>query len=186
MHKAGLPIVATTYINLEIALNGSIEIEKLVNPQDLVWLSLYDAWTANDDRRASHHNTLLAPLLDGKDGKKYRIWAIDHAYAFVRLDFRYLDPQYLHCDFRKNLIQSVATNAYLRRWRQQQPLWIEEELREGFYLRVKKCQRQFDEICEWLPHPYELSGISKTALSNFLFSESRLELLFSRFVACLP
>ncbi|RSK46099.1 HipA family kinase [Hymenobacter perfusus] len=164
-------------------LNGQIELEKLSNAEDLVWLALYDAWIANDDRRASHHNTLLAP---DDSGKKYIIWAIDHAYAFSRIDLCYLDPQYLYCDFKKNLISATATKAHLRRWRQHQPLWIEEELRSGFYLRVENCQKRFLDICEWLPPSYKLSERSQTALFNFLFSESRQELLLSRFFECLP
>ncbi|OUJ67842.1 hypothetical protein BXP70_28465 [Hymenobacter crusticola] len=164
-------------------LNGDIELETLVNPEDLLWIALFDAWVANDDRRASHHNTLIAPTLEGK---RYKLWAIDHAYTFGRIDFRYLDPQYLYFDIKKNLIQAHASRAYLYKWRQQRPLWTEEELRAGCYLRIKKCKEQFLAICEWLPQPYKLSEISQTALSNFLFSNSRIDLILRHFFACLP
>lgn len=155
----------------------------LVNASDLVWLSFFDAWIGNDDRWASHHNLLLAPAQAGS--RQLRCWAIDHAYVFGRLDPQHLRPNYGYFELSKNLIGATTTKAVIEQQRAAHPLFLADELRQGYYFRIRKCQDHFSEVCDQLPDEYRLSAIQQTNLAATLFDSSRLNVILKAFLSYL-
>lgn len=161
------------------------EVDLLTNPDDILWIALFDAWVSNDDRRASHHNLLLAP--DASAGRgRLRCWAIDHAFTFTSQSFQALDYKETYFSYNTNLVQANAARAVLRRWRRRSSLLWAEELKEGYYLRVEKCRQQFLTVCNLIPAPYQLTAADQTSLFYFLFCKKRLEALWDEFFASLP
>lgn len=162
------------------------ELDLLTNPNDLLWTAMFDAWVSNDDRRASHHNLILAPD-PGPAGARGRLrcWAIDHAFTFTSDRFENLDFRETYFSYNANLVQAAATQAVLRRWQRRSPLLWAEELKEGYYLRIEKCRAQFLAVCEILPVPYRLSEAEQTSLFYFLFCQKRLATLWEEFLSSL-
>jgi hypothetical protein len=161
------------------------ELAMLSNPDDLLWISLFDAWVANDDRRVSHHNLLLG--MDPDAGRRrLRCYAIDHAFTFTSQPFEALDASETYYSFNVNLSQAPAARVVLEQWRAKWPLLWASEYESGFYLRVQKCRLHFPTICRLLPEPFQLSAAAQTKVADFLFNEARLAQLWAEFFSCLP
>lgn len=161
------------------------ELAMLSNPDDLLWVALFDAWVANDDRRASHHNLLLGS--DAAAGRgKLRCFAIDHAYTFTSQRFEDLDASETYFSYNTNLSQAPAARAVLNQWREKWPLLWASEYERGFYLRVAKCRTHFAALCSLLPVPFQLSAVQQTNLADFLFNQNRLAQLWAEFFTSLP
>lgn len=161
------------------------ELATLTNPDDLLWIALFDAWVSNDDRRASHHNLIIAPNpTAGRN--RLQCWAIDHAFTFTSRPFEELDHQETYFSYNINLSQAAVTKAVLNMWRDKWPLLWTTELKAGFYLRIKNCQNKFAHVCSLLPAPYQLTESEQTHLFYFLFCSKRLEQLWKEFFASLP
>lgn len=159
------------------------ELDLLTNPEDLLWTALFDAWVSNDDRRASHHNLILAPD-PGPAGARGRLrcWAIDHAFTFTSDRFENLDFRQTYFSYNANLVQAAAAKAVLRRWQRRNPLLWAEELKEGYYLRIEKCRAEFLTVCALIPAPYQLSEAEQISLFYFLFCQNRLATLWEEFL----
>lgn len=161
------------------------ELAALSNPDDLLWVALFDAWVSNDDRRASHHNLVLGT--DAAAGRgKLRCFAIDHAYTFTSQPFEALDAAETYFSYNTNLSQAPAARVVLDGWREKWPLLWASEYERGFYLRVQNCQKHFATVCGLLPAPYQLSAAAQTNLTDFLFSQNRLAQLWAEFSNSLP
>ncbi|WP_424321691.1 HipA family kinase [Hymenobacter edaphi] len=161
------------------------ELATLSNPDDLLWIALFDAWVANDDRRASHHNLIIAPApIAGRNS--LQCWAIDHAFTFTSQPFQYLDHTETYFSFNTNVSQAAVARSVLNQWKEKRPLLWASELKEGYYLRIRHCRHQFAYVCSLLPAPFHLSEVEQTHLFYFLFCQRRLELLWDDFFASLP
>lgn len=161
------------------------ELAMLSNPDDLLWVSLFDAWVANDDRRVSHHNLLLG-IDPGAGRKRLRCYAIDHAFTFTSQSFEALDARETYYSFNVNLSQAPAVRVVLDEWRTKWPLLWASEYESGFYLRVEKCRQHFSTICSLLPEPFQLSVAEQTKVADFLFNKTRLAQLWAEFFSSLP
>ncbi|RZK27576.1 MAG: hypothetical protein EOO61_23240 [Hymenobacter sp.] len=182
----GSKLIAGAIDSSDFIQHGSpAELASLTNLDDLLWISLFDAWVSNDDRRASHHNLVVAPdLLIGKG--KFKCWAIDHAFTFNSQPFEQLDYNETCFSYNINLSQAAAAQATLNQWQERRPLWWESELKDGHYLRIENCRQQFAHICGLLPEPYQLSEAEQTHLFYFLFCRKRISSLWDEFFASLP
>ncbi|MDJ0366319.1 hypothetical protein QMK33_14260 [Hymenobacter sp. H14-R3] len=164
---------------------SATELAALTNSDDLLWIALFDAWVSNDDRRASHHNLVVAPDVLGGKGR-FKCWAIDHAFTFNSQPFEQLDYNETYFSYNINLSQAAAARATLNQWREKRPLWWESELKDGYYLRIANCRQHFAAICGLLPEPYQLSESEQTHLFYFLFCRKRISSLWDEFFASLP
>lgn len=178
-------VVATVESSSFTNYGTAAELAVLSNPDDLLWVALFDAWVANDDRRASHHNLLLGTDADAGP-RKLRCYAIDHAFTFTSQRFEALDATETYYSFNANLSQAPAVRVVLDEWRAKWPLLWASEYERGFYLRVEKCRQYFPTICSILPEPFQLSAAEQTKLADFLFNEARLAQLWAEFFSSLP
>ena len=167
-------------------LNGAAaDLTGLSNPDDLLWVALFDAWVSNDDRHTSHHNLLLVPQ-ENIRLSRLRCFAIDHAYTFTSQPFEELRHEETYFSYNSNLSQSPIAQAVLRQWQRRWPLLWADELKRGYYLRVNKCREHFFSLCNLLPRPHQLTEPQQTKLFYFLFCPLRLERLWEELFQALP
>lgn len=164
----------STELNKFVEVQGKVDIKKLVSPEIIVKLGIFDIWVENTDRKPSNSNILLV-----QNSKMLEIWAIDNAFTFDSQNYTNLymgitntyDQSILYTDFAQTVIKLYAKN---QNWH--------EMVREYFYICIASCQQNFDKIVNNLPKELEFDDKLQKALSNFLFNETRNKQVFEEFL----
>jgi hypothetical protein len=159
-----------------IPLFSKHDFNKFIDIDDILKISLFDIWVDNIDRHSKNPNILIA-----QDTNGLNIFAIDHTLCFCNLSAGNLSPEapfsvplektILNTDFAMNVYKLII---------KQNPKWV-EDMQEYFYLRIKICKDYFDTTVGNIPSDLGLREEDITALSNFMFSNSRNKLVFSEF-----
>lgn len=159
-----------------LSFNKKIDYKKLINPEKLIDLGLFDIWVENDDRKPSNYNIILSPEND-----RFELLAIDNALTFSSLDYQKLNPNYisnsvndnvLYSEIGKKIIKNIKPNAK----------WVSHK-KDLFYLWIENCNKDFDEIINNITPFYSIDKIDLEKLKAFLFNEQRNNLVFQDFIS---
>lgn len=157
-----------------ITVKGKVALKRILNPDELLDIALFDIWTENDDRKPSNSNLLLCP-----SGESLIITPIDHAHTFASLQFNQINPNYVsfsngdsiaYSPFGQNVVRHFNINAN----------WL-SEAKEKFYIRTSKTEKIFQQICAVLPPEFQLTNEEIEKLSRFLFNSERNKEVFDQF-----
>lgn len=157
-----------------ISVKDKVGIRKLLNPQDLLTIALFDIWIENDDRKPTNNNLLLCSTKNG-----LLITPIDHAHTFASLCFDQLNPKFLSFSDNDSIIyspigQSIAGSTEIT------ADWL-ASAKEKFYLCVKTTKASFPQICSSLPKELALTSEEISKLYDFLFNKERNKNVFDQF-----
>lgn len=163
--------------NLFFDLQKKRLFQQIFEPQSILKLGLFDIWIENDDRKPTNFNLLFAPFR-----QQYRPLAIDHAYTFNTLAYQHLNPDYgvsvtynesiLYTELAKNIYDCFEDKAL---WR--------KEMQKYFSDCLFQCQRFFKEVAENIPVELGFEQLYRTKVYEFLFSESRNQIVFQEFLS---
>jgi len=154
----------------EITLLDSVspnysEKRKIVNPNQLVQIALFDLWLGNDDRNWNNYNLLMESKADG-----YHFIPIDHETIFNGNSLQYGQCIQTEQDslIYTPLFESVVSKNLIR-----SKFHESETVRKDFYLCVANCKTELDKILEEIPHDWNISIANKRELilKNIFTSE---------------
>lgn len=144
---------------------------KIINPIDLIKISLFDEWIMNEDRKETNYNLILKVIND-----KFEIIPIDHGMILHSLPYRDLEVSYymsrsndylLSSDFAKSIKNNTIRNQQ----------FINNH-REYFYLCISKCEIEFENILRKIPHTKFLNEKDISQLYEYLFSKEKNNKVF--------
>lgn len=148
---------------------------RLINPLDVMRITLFDTWVENDDRKPTNYNLILEPF-----NNKFRILPIDNAYIFSTMAYKDLMSQFVSVSANEHLL--VSPLGYLvKKHTKIDSDFIKNE-KEYFYLCIEKCQRAFEETINSITAAYNLDQDSVKALGQFLFNADRNTKVFEEYV----
>ncbi len=161
-------------LNQYLTFNKQVDYKKIVAPEKIVDLGLFDIWVENDDRSPSNYNILLHSEKD-----RLKFLAIDNAFTFNTLDYKNLNPQFITNSFNDNVLYSELGKKILKKIKPTER-WISYK-KDLYYLCIRNCQQQFDEIINNIAIFYKLNDVDCEGLHSFLFDERRNKLVFQEF-----
>jgi len=141
--------------------------KRIVKPEELIYVALFDLWLGNDDRNWNNYNLLLESKSDG-----YHFIPIDHETIFNSNSLSYginiqtEQDSLIYTPLFKNIVtKRLVKNIFEK----------EKIIREDFYLCIAKCKNELDKIWEELPHDWNISIDTKRELilKNIFSSEWR-------------
>jgi len=149
--------------------------KKILNPNDILKIALFDLWVENEDRRPTNNNILLSP-----SNKGFVLNPIDHAFTFSTLGFSELtystvnfsdNDSILYAPLAESIIKKLGYKADFR-----------TELQEMFYLCIENAKLFFPRIVSNIPENLEFTDNDKLKLSEFLFNKDRNILVWQEFI----
>jgi hypothetical protein len=161
-------------LNNFIDVHGKPALKRLINPEVIVKLGLFDIWVENTDRKPTNTNILLVSA-----NENFEVYAIDNAFTFDSLNYKNLflgitntyDQSILNTDFAKSVILNCS----------KQEDWY-ESLREYFYFCIESSQQSFSEIVDNLPEELRFTLDLQQEIQDFLFNEERNKQVFEEFL----
>ena len=144
-----------------------LDIQNLANPDDLWKIAIFDIWVENDDRKPSNPNLLLQITQKGT-----KIYALDHAFTFLTLDYKHLKPEWgISQGFNDNILETdLAKELYKIKAKDEQ---FRKEVQQFFTDNVVNCKNYMDEILKNIPLEFGLDVEDHQSITNFLFDENR-------------
>jgi hypothetical protein len=142
------------------------EFNKLLNPEDLVRIAIFDLWVDNTDRYSENYN-LLVRLTEGK----LEIIPIDHAFTFGGLKGMKIFNENTSPDLSKKLIISRYFCKLISNIKKRRRLEIANEFLSLIsQLDVEKIS---DEVFEKIPQEWNVNTTLKSRMIRFLKSNLR-------------
>ncbi len=150
---------------------------KFSNHNDLLWISLFDLWVENEDRKDTNHNLIMDVSED-----KYKFMAIDHAYILLSGAYDSLDPITYLPPGNDTLIVSNLVRSYVKCFKKSKNTFPDFE--ERFYICIENCRKNFNDIVKQIPKEWNFAEDSQNKIYNFLFNQERnkkvlIEFLFN-------
>ena len=143
--------------------------KRILNPEDMLKIALFDLWIENEDRRPTNNNIIL-----GTQNKGLLIYPIDHAFTFSTLNFSELthssvnfsdNDSILHSPLAISIIKKTGFKADFR-----------TELEEMFYLCIENSEHFFSQIVSNIPEYLEFTDEDK--LNNIISCLARREIFW--------
>lgn len=138
--------------------------DKLINKSDFLKIALFDIWLANEDRNYNNNNLLLHYAKDNR----LSFYAIDHVAIFNSsfLDYGIQslteDDSILNTDLAKLLF---ARDGKLGK--------TVDKLIENFYLCIKDCESNLDNILALVPNSWTIDAVDiKAKMKQHLFIDA--------------
>ena len=159
-------ITDTIELNDFLVAKNATAKKKILNPEDILKIALFDIWVENDDRKPSNNNIILDVY-----NKGLMLYPIDHAYTFSSLEFSELtytsacfsdNDSILYSPLANSIVKKTAFKADFR-----------TKLEEMFYLCIENAKLFFTKIVSNIPDSLEFTDEDKLNLYNFLFSKER-------------
>lgn len=143
------------------------EFNRLLNPDDLIRIGLFDLWVDNKDRHSDNYN-LLTKMEEGK----LQYIAIDHAFAFGGLTGMNIFNETTPVNPNRKLIQSQYLKSVVRFIAQKEQL----QIIKGFLSLLKELPINdlIDEVFSQIPQQWQISPVLKGRIIAFLQSQQRL------------
>ena len=149
-----------------LKFDSKINFNKFQKLKDFIKLALFDIWTENDDRKPSNPNLLFELNKNG-----INIVAIDNAFTFATMNYNNLFKKGVSQSYTDNLLYSDLGKEILHFVRKQN--YLIDEIKNYFYLCIKKSKQHFDKIVENIPNTLGFSKELQKSLFEFLFNEKR-------------
>jgi len=139
------------------------EHKRILNPDELVQIALFDLWLGNDDRNWNNYNLLIESKSDG-----YHFIPIDHETIFNGNSLDYGQSIQTEQDslIYTPLFESVITKKLIKSILQES-----KTVRKDFYLCIANCKNELDRILEEIPHDWNISiDIKRKLILKNIFS----------------
>jgi len=140
---------------------------------------LFDIWVENDDRKPTNNNIILQSLEN-----KFTILAIDHAYTFSSMGYPGLNPEHVSSSYNETILLSTIGQAFVVKFlslnQEKMQGWL-KDVRENFYLCIRNCESQFEEISSYVPEELGFNLELQHCIQRFLFNENRNKKVFTEF-----
>jgi hypothetical protein len=146
--------------------NNPYELNKIINPADLLKIGLFDIWLSNEDRNHNNSNLLIQPL-----DKGYQFVAIDHVNLFNSNSLE-------QGMYQLNEYESIICTDFVKMLfkRGQRLTEIANVLVQNFYIYVRKCLKDLPKILKQVPAAWNIDLVSKgTLMKNQLGDKVWLE-----------
>lgn len=143
------------------------EFSKLLNPEDLIRMAIFDLWVDNVDRHSSNYN-----ILTQWQAEKLKYFAIDHAFSFGGLSGMNIFHPATQVNAYRKLIGSQYFCSVTKHFTRLQRL----EVAKGFLTLIKQLPIAsiIDETFEQIPALWAIGPLLKDRIVAFLQSEQRL------------
>lgn len=146
--------------------NNPYELNKIINPIDLLKIGLFDIWLSNEDRNHNNSNLLIQPLDNG-----YQFVAIDHVNLF---NSNSLERGMCQLNEYESIISTDFIKMFFKRG--QRLSEIVDSLVQNFYIYTRKCLRDLPKILQHVPAAWKIDLVSKENLiKNQLGDKAWLE-----------
>lgn len=151
------------------------EQKRILNPEELVQIALFDLWLSNDDRNWNNYNLLIESKSDG-----YHFIPIDHETIFNGNSLNYgqsiqteqdslIYTPLFECVITKKLIKSILQES--------------KTVRKDFYLCIANCKNELDKFLEEIPHDWNISiDIKRELILKNIFSSKWQDEVFLTFL----
>lgn len=146
------------------------EFNKLLNPDDLIRLTIFDMWVDNADRHSENYN-LLVKMKDGK----LQIIAIDHAFTFGGLKGMNIFNAATAPDSYKKLIESQYFRSVVKHFNKPERLEIASQFLS--LLSELDIENLINEVFAQIPSQWGINPILKKRIIDFLQSKQRITTL---------
>lgn len=132
------------------------ERKRIVNPDELIQIALFDLWLGNDDRNWNNYNLLIESKADG-----YHFIPIDHETIFNGNSLQYGQCFQTEQDslIYTPLFETVVTKKFVKSKLQEL-----KTVQKDFYLCIANCKNELDKILEEIPHDWNISIATKREL----------------------
>ena len=168
-------IVPVTDLNEFSFVNERKSFKKILNPDDLFKIALFDTWLENDDRKPTNYNLLLQHI-----GNDKKIIPIDHAFILSTLSYKDLNKnQYSPISNEQLLVSDFG--RMIKRFTKIDKDFISNK-KQMFYLCVKECVKEIKEYVIPLCSIFDISNDELEHLIDFLKDESRNKQVFEEFI----
>lgn len=150
--------------------------KKIVAPQSLVRIGLFDLWLGNDDRNANNYNLLLESKSDG-----YHFIPIDHEAIFNTNNL----PLGLNLQTESDslILTSLFKSVVSKRIIKEILTTNGDDLRDYFYLCTTNCKNELDNILEEIPHDWNISiDVKRELILKNVFSSKWINDVFREFL----
>ena len=147
--------------------------KRIVKPEELIQIALFDLWLGNDDRNWNNYNLLIKSSPDG-----YHFIPIDHETIFNGNSFDYGQTIQTEQD---SLIYTPLFESIISKKLIGSNLQDSKTVEKDFYLCVANCKIELDKILEDVPHDWNISIAAKRELilKNIFSSEWLKEVFFT-------
>lgn len=143
------------------------EFNKLLNPEDLIRIAVFDLWVDNADRHSENYN-LLTKFEDGK----LKIITIDHAFTFGGLKgMKIFNSATQPSSFRK-LIESQYFKSVVQHFRKNERLQIARQFLS--LISELDVENLVNEVFTQIPNQWGIDPSLKKRIIDFLKSRQRL------------
>ncbi len=146
------------------------DFNKLLNPEDLIRIAIFDMWVDNADRHGGNYN-LLTKLEDGK----LKIITIDHAFTFGGLKGMNIFNAASQPDTYKKLPQSHYFRSAVKHFNRKQRLHIASQFLS--LIPELDIENLIDEVFTQIPQQWGISLLLKKRMIDFLQSSQRITTL---------
>jgi len=143
------------------------EFNKLLNPDDLIRIAIFDLWVDNADRHSGNYN-LLVKMEDGK----LKIITIDHAFTFGGLKGMNIFNNTTQPSPHRKLIESQYFRSVVKHFSKNERL----EISNGFLSLIPELdiENLVNEVFAQIPTEWDADPGLKKRIIDFLKSEQRL------------
>ena len=151
------------------------EINKIVNPESLIQIALFDLWLGHDDRNWNNYNLLMQSKADG-----YYFVPIDHETIFSGNTL----PHGINIQTEQDsLIFTPLFDAVVSKRLIRSELKDVETVKKDFYLCISNCKNELNKILEEIPHDWNISIDTKRELIlKNIFSSEWQDMVFCNFL----
>jgi CotH kinase protein len=142
------------------------EFNKLLNPDDLIRIAIFDLWVDNVDRHSGNYN-LLVKLEDGK----MKIITIDHAFTFGGLKGMNIFNITTQPNSQRKLIESQYFRSIVKHFRKNERL----EIANQFLSLIPELDIEniVNEVFTQIPKDWGVEPGLKNRITEFLQSKQR-------------
>jgi hypothetical protein len=143
------------------------EFNKLLNPDDLIRIAIFDLWVDNADRHSGNYN-LLVKLEEGK----LKLITIDHAFTFGGLKGMNIFNITTQPNPHRKLIESQYFRSVVKHFRKNERL----EIASQFLSLIPELDIEniVNEVFTQIPKDWDIEPGLKNRVTEFLQSEQRL------------
>ena len=160
-------------LNEFVSLQRRKDLSAITNSEVLFLIALFDIWVENDDRKPTNNNILLS--------SKKEIIAIDHAFVFSSISYMDLKPEYVSSSYNDSILHSPIGLSLIKNTKVNEG-WL-SEIKQKFYLCIKNCKDNYNEIYQTIPPELEFSQNLSNKIFDFLFNDDRNEQVFTEFIS---
>jgi hypothetical protein len=148
-------------------INKKKEFNRLLNPEDLIRIAIFDLWVDNVDRHSGNYN-LLSQLEDSK----LKVITIDHAFTFGGLKGMNIFNTTTQPSSFKKLIESQYFRSTIKYFNKKQRLDIANQFIS--LLSELDIENLIDGIFKEIPEQWSISPMLKKRMIDFLQSQQRI------------